>query len=256
MLGSSIFLLPHQDDEFGVFHILDSNLRARRRSICVYLTDGASNGDSSAQRDRESARVLSKFGLTDQDIIFLGGADRARDRFLVDALEPAVHQLDGALANIHVDEVYAPAWEGGHPDHDAATLLAHAFTQLRGMQRPLLFPLYNAFKVRLAPFKFFFPIHANGMVQKTKIPIASTVRHLRHCWTYKTQRKTWAALLPAMTWHYLSDRNQYLQEINKDCLHRRPHSGLLFYERRKWLTWDDFARRSETFRSRRLRNNI
>ena len=62
MKPSSIFLMAHQDDEFGVFHQIEHELVAGRWVRCIYITDGAATADSN-RRDRESRAVLQKLGV-------------------------------------------------------------------------------------------------------------------------------------------------------------------------------------------------
>src|SRR5215467_13204475 len=40
MVPATLFLLAHQDDEFGVFFEIEDTLANGGRAICVYLTDG------------------------------------------------------------------------------------------------------------------------------------------------------------------------------------------------------------------------
>lgn len=247
-----MFLFPHQDDEFGVLHVLDTNHKSGRRSICIYLTDGSGGGKDPHKRDLESLNVLSKLGVKSQDIFFLGNKDRVRDGRLVDALELSFNRLSKLLANQEIDVLYTPTWEGGHPDHDAAALLAYAFMLKRRGLKVLGFPLYNAFNIKLAPFGLFRPIEANGDLHSLRIPNSSVLRHLSYCLMYPTQVKTWIALFPATVWHYAFDRNQYLQDINQQALRQKPHSGDLLYERRNWLSWENFSSRSQEFCGKHL----
>jgi len=49
-----LFLLPHQDDEFGIFHVIEQALAQRRNFLIVYLTDGAYGKASTQIRSAKS----------------------------------------------------------------------------------------------------------------------------------------------------------------------------------------------------------
>ncbi|SEG80312.1 GlcNAc-PI de-N-acetylase [Bosea lathyri] len=246
----ALFLFPHQDDEFAVFSLLEQNVRNGIRNICVYLTDGGGNSASPIARDAESQSVLAKLGIAKEDIIIFGGAERVPDGKLVDAMDRTFSELVDRFGPADIGTVYAPAWEGGHPDHDAATLIASAFAKQFPDVDVWQFPLYNSYRVGIVPFRVFNPIPGNGDIVRVPFSGSAIGRYLGYCLAYRTQRKTFAALLPFVALSFMLDRSQMLQSLNHDRLSSKPHDGDMLYERRRWLTWEQFKARAASFVSR------
>lgn len=248
---TALFLFPHQDDEFGVFGLLDANARMGVRSICLFLTDGAAGRATATQRNDESLRVLSDCGVSSDDIHFIGTELAVADGRLVDGLD----RLFAAVLRIaeceEVSSIYVPAWEGGHPDHDNSVLLGRALAgALRQPVKLRQFALYNAFQTKVFPFRVLYPLPDNGPCSVITISRFDRWQHLRRCAMYPSQWKTWAALLPAVTLRYQLSPQQILQPVLDIRLRQRPHEGALLYERRGWTTWVDQMQRSLAFRER------
>jgi LmbE family N-acetylglucosaminyl deacetylase len=123
-------LAAHPDDET----IGASALLTRFPTTFVaYLTDGAprekqlwpptmqgSREEYAALRGQEAARALAHIGISDQQIFWLGGVDQEaifEASVLVQRLAECLHQYRPNLLITH-------PYEGGHPDHDAAALIA------------------------------------------------------------------------------------------------------------------------------------
>ena len=228
-----LLLLPHQDDEFGALGIIDRTVHNGLDLLTVYLTDGAGNGVAPAVRNRESLRVLSALGVRRNRIWFLGQEQGSPDGHLIFNLSKMLSALSGYLPPT-VTEIYSPAWEGGHQDHDACALLAVTLGQR--LDRPVFqFPLYNAYRCKALPFAMFNPVVEQGpIVQKGRMRGLSMVRH------YTSQRHVFAVAAPFLTWHWLNGAPQLCQRLTPDIVSRRPHDGPLLYERRRRLSFEEF----------------
>ncbi|HEX8391385.1 MAG TPA: PIG-L deacetylase family protein [Longimicrobium sp.] len=145
----------HPDDETigagGVLHRLGD-----ARLVCV--TDGAPHrrewwGDPSietregyaALRRRELRAALAVVGIGAERIACFGVADQEAADHLVSITRRMAEEI--AAAQPHA--VLAPAYEGGHPDHDAAAFAVHAACALltrTGRRCPAIveYPLYHA----------------------------------------------------------------------------------------------------------------
>ena len=122
---------------------------------CVYLTDGGGHGVDPAVRDAESRAVLRTLGIGDDAVVMLAASNgRIGDGQL--ALR-SLEALIAVKAWIHrsgfvPQRIYAPSYEGGHPDHDAAHLLAAVVASECGIAGDAWhFSLYNAYR-RPRPF--------------------------------------------------------------------------------------------------------
>ncbi|HYW76096.1 MAG TPA: PIG-L family deacetylase [Gammaproteobacteria bacterium] len=234
----AVFLFAHQDDEFG---ILSQLLTARRRgrAYCVFMTTGVPEGADSARRNRESLDVLGRLGIPASDIAFAGDLLEIPDQALLDKLELAARWLKEWLTSLpNLEAIYVPAWEGGHPDHDALHSLGVQLCKEIGLLRQVKqFPLYNSFKCPGPFFRVMYPLDENGTVEHSAISLTHRVRFLRYVLRYSSQRKTWAGLFPFLLLRYMLDGRQSLQSASARRLHERPHGGALYYEKRRFTTW-------------------
>lgn len=114
--GAVLFILPHHDDEVFCAANISHALRAGRRVKLLWATAG---GYAPARmRRREGEAVARLLRLRAEDHMSLGLPDAGALDHL-DKLGDAVRALLPGVA-----DVYVPAYEGGHPDHDAVNLTA------------------------------------------------------------------------------------------------------------------------------------
>lgn len=239
--AATLFLLAHPDDEFGCFESIRRVVAARRRAVVVYLTDGGANPAAVAVRMEESRHVLARLGVPAGDLHFIGARDGFPDGSLHRFLMPAWQACQAfSEARGPFDAIYVPAWEGGHPDHDATHALAMVLARKTGIKNLFQFSLYNAWTVPKPFFRVLHPLAANGEVTKLAIPWAKRFRYLRLCLSYPSQWKTWVGLLPFVAPKLIAGGVYYLQQADATRLTQRPHEGALLYERRGWLTWSAF----------------
>jgi LmbE family N-acetylglucosaminyl deacetylase len=243
----AIFLFAHQDDECFAFQLIAKELEAERDVWCVYITDG---GVKSSRRNVESLRVLVGMGVSDNRILFAGERLGIRDGKLLSSLSVCECGLREILSMTrNVDAVYVPAWEGGHPDHDALHLVAATVIEKAGMfDRLFQFSLYNAYKLPKPFFRVMSPLEENGDVLKVTIPFAQRWRHAYNCFRYPTQWISWFDLFPLAAFSYLTGR-QYFQAARLERLGSRPHEGTLYYEARGLANWDNVEKVLNRFAS-------
>mgnify|MGYP003576465440 CR=1 FL=1 len=245
---SALFLFAHQDDEFGVFEQIFLERQAGRRVRACYFTTGVPPGDSSRRRNQESMQVLGRFGLTPDDVHFAGEEIGIADGRTVERLDSAAEWLAGKLAQESVAAVYAPAWEGGHPDHDGLCAVATAVCdRLSLLPRLRHFHLYNGQGCPGPFFRVLAPLEANGPVTRTSIPWRRRLRYLAECLSYGSQWRSWIGLLPFVALHYLLVGTQTLQPASPHRIGVRPHAGALYYEKRRFAQWESLCTRVQAF---------
>lgn len=240
----AVFVFAHQDDEFGCFTALEDALSQGVRPLCFYLTDGGGGSADPTARCAESLAVLQAIGVPETDVFFIGVEASIPDGQLSQHADRA---LDSVLEKL-VGGQQAPqrllihAWEGGHPDHDAAHLIGLALAhRLGGLQQTEQFSLYHGAGLKRGLFRVLSPLAANGPVQVVIIPWKRRLRHLSYCCRYPSQWKTWLGLLPFVTLHYLTAGSQQTQAVHLHRLSQRPHEGGLLYEERGMALWDRFV---------------
>jgi LmbE family N-acetylglucosaminyl deacetylase len=126
----AIFAAHPDDETAGAASLLLSG----RRAAVVHLTDGAPRdprlrpalpGDREAcaqVRRAEALAALAEAGLGPGDVVPLGGVDQEAAA----SLAPLSRALADWLARAHPRVVVTHPVEGGHPDHDAAAVIARA----------------------------------------------------------------------------------------------------------------------------------
>lgn len=244
-----VFLLAHQDDEFGAFKVIEDSVGAGHRPVVLYLTNGSDPGQDSRIRDSESLAVLAQLGVAEQDVHFVGSAVSIHNFELVDKLGPAYDAVRETINSYSgVSRLFMHAWEGGHPDHDGVhaigVLLA---TQLGLLEQSRQFPVYHGARLPIGMFRLCSPLAANGPVTATSIPWQTRAQYLRLCLSYPSQLRTWIYFLPVMALFMLARGRQFLQPVSLQRIRERPHDGSLLYERRGWADSDDLLHRVAQF---------
>lgn len=247
-----LFLFAHQDDEFGVFDVIDSLIRRGETVVIAYLTSGSLSGMPTPIRDAESIAVLEKLGVAKQNIHFLGSKRKIPDGklscYLEDAFQATLHLIDKIGTP---KRLYFLAWEGGHQDHDAIHLIGLAIgRQLSILDRSFQFPLYTGAGLPSIFFKLFSPLPQNGPVTESRIKWSNRFRFIAFCFTYRSQKKTWLGLFPFFLFHYLFIGTEMLQPVLLSRFREPPHSNKLLYERRGFYTYEKFVRDAEPFSKR------
>jgi hypothetical protein len=67
--------------------------------------------------------------------------------------------------------------------------------------------------------------------------------------SYPSQRTTWIGLFPFVALHVLLRGVEQLQPVAPARLAERPHAGALYYEKRRFFTWDQMARALDAWRA-------
>ena len=125
-----VLLVAHPDDETIGASACMSRLRI---STIVFLTDGAprdpalrsprasgSRARYTRMRHEEAVAALALAGVTPDRILFLGGVDQEA----VHETAVLAERFASLLPQIQPDIIITHPYEGGHPDHDAAALVA------------------------------------------------------------------------------------------------------------------------------------
>ena len=242
---SALFFFAHQDDESGVFQKIIDELLIGRDVLCFYFTTGVLKDHDTSVRKSESQSVLKKLGVSKEYIYFLGDQLGISDGELINNVQKVKTWLEKfLLRNPSIVKIYVPSWEGGHPDHDilhaVSVVVSQKYNLLDGMYQ---YSLYNGYRCICPLFRTFFPLKANGIVESTKIPWLNRFRFLSLCLQYPSQFKTWIGLFPMMFIHYMFWGTQNLQKVSIIRVLERPHSGLLYYERRKFSSYEKVSKK-------------
>lgn len=246
----SVFLFAHPDDEFAVAGLITDRCLSGTQVLCLYLTDGGFGGQSVQRRNAESLQVLARLGVPAACVRFLGSELAIPDGTLHLHLELALQAL--RPLTLTATELFCPAWEGGHQDHDATHLLGLA---LAGGDVPILrqFSLYHGEGLPGPFFKVMAPLKANGPTEDRPSGWRERLTYTTLCWAYPTQWKTWVGLFPFVAWHLLSDGRFRLQTVDPRRVLDPPHRGRPLYERRGFLQHSQFRAHADAFIAKHIR---
>jgi LmbE family N-acetylglucosaminyl deacetylase len=139
-----MIVAAHPDDEvIGAAFIL----RRARDLHVLHVTDGAPRDDAlwsprapssrsayATLRSKESRAALALAGVPEDRIVCLGVADQQAAFSLVELTD----RIRMAMEALEPDVVVVHAYEGGHPDHDAAAFAVHHAARWLAPRRPAL----------------------------------------------------------------------------------------------------------------------
>lgn len=137
-----VLLAAHPDDETIGASVL---LAGHPTALVVFLTDGAprdrnlwppemhgSREDYANVRRQEAGKALAIAGISGQQIVWLGAVDQ-ETIFDARILASRVAEL---LSDYRPDLLVTHPYEGGHPDHDCAALVARMAVSILGRAAP------------------------------------------------------------------------------------------------------------------------
>jgi LmbE family N-acetylglucosaminyl deacetylase len=250
----SLCILAHPDDEIAMAWSIRRLAQSGRPPIVVFLTDGTRRGTTPEQRVRESLHVLGNLGVPPEHCLFIGAESAIPDGALHRHIDRAFGLLDAKLGTEAISEVLCLAWEGGHQDHDASHLIARAVARARGLEDSVReFPSYRALGGRGPFFRVMSPIPRADPIDTERLSRSEGMRIVAQCFAYRSQWKTWLGLLPGVAVELIGFARSRTRRPNRAFHLEKPHRGLLFYERRFGVSFEDFVRETEPFVDRLLR---
>jgi len=249
----ALFVFAHQDDEYGAAPWILEELDRGTGVACAYLTDGGSRV-AAAVRDAESRNVLHGLGVDAANIAFLANhRGRIADLALADRCEEGLNMLQDWIAatSFAPDRLYAPSYEGGHPDHDAAHLIAAVVASDCGIVGDAWhFSLYNAYRLPRPLFSTLRQLPTRQTRRYANMPPRTRWSTALLCRHYRSQWKTWVGLFPGALLERAVLRREFVVAFDLSRLGGRPHQGELLYERRFGTTFVDFEERVRNISTR------
>jgi LmbE family N-acetylglucosaminyl deacetylase len=249
----TLFVFAHQDDEYSAAPWILEELSAGNSVACAYLTSGGFRS-APAVRDAESRDALRTLGVAGDAIVFLEGErGRIADR------ELAARSLEGlAMLERWIESaafvparIYAPSYEGGHPDHDAAHAIAAAVAaRFDAIGDAWHFSLYNAYRCPRPFFSTMRQLPTSAAKRSAKLRWRTRLSLTMLCWRYGSQRRTWMALFPGALLARTILQSEFVARFDIARLTERPHHGELLYERLFATTYDEFAAQTAEVRKR------
>jgi len=222
-----VVLAPHPDDEVVACGV--AAMRAVRKGARVsvlYLTTGVPpcetlwfwqrRGYAAREQRRldEAAGAASLLGLGSSGVLHIPS------RRLLHHLDRAEVEIGRVLDGVGATELWVPAFEGAHQDHDAANALAARF---RDRLPVLEFAAYNYAGGRAHSNRF--PEGSAGVVELRASREEAELKR-RALELYRSERGNLRHIRVGEEQYRLLPRHDYL---------RPPHPGALFRERFQWV---------------------
>ena len=226
-------LAAHPDDET----IGASSLLARfPESAVIYLTDGAPRDNKlwppdfhgtreeyALLRRAEAERALGIAGVFPRQIRRLGAVDQEA----IFSAGDLAHSLAEVLATLQPDVLITHPYEGGHPDHDSAALIARrAAAKLDPEQKPSLVEMtsYHARNCQCVTGEF---LNLNGERNEVCIDLSPADRERKRKMfsAYASQKLVLSS--------FRTDRERFRKAPDCD-FSRPPHDGKLWFECMGW----------------------
>lgn len=227
--GASILILaPHPDDEVVACAAAIERARAAGARIHVlFLTHGCVDQASMwpwergryseviARRREEASQVSAELGLS------IAGFSERPARHLWRELAAAEAEARRTLAAHGVDQVWAPAFEGGNADHDGANALASRLAA-EGLS-VLEFAEYNLAGGKVRSHTFPDPTGAEEIIVLDETQRAAKRRLLS---LYASERGNLG---------YVATEREVYRPLAAHDYGRPPHAGRLWYARFQWV---------------------
>jgi LmbE family N-acetylglucosaminyl deacetylase len=229
LLHRTLILVAHPNDEAAGCGVL---LQRIAEPMVVFATDGAPNDhwfwtnqnasvNYAAERRAEAHAALECIGV--RNVRFL--PDRhpeCADLRLYRALPSALQGIVRAVLDFRPQALLVPAYEGGHPEHDACNFLGYIAGSKFGI--PVWeMPLYH--RLSSGPLCCQQFLRANGSER--------VLRPRRGEWERKRQMLACYASQPALSRFVPSTTERYRPLAHYDYA-RPPHDGMLNYEAWHW----------------------
>lgn len=227
-------LAAHPDDEAIGASVL---LSRSKDPLVVYLTDGAprdaklwspafkgSREEYAAMRRAEAELALSYVGVKQEQIEWLGAVDQDAVFHSVELAQNLAELLEQECPDLLITHPY----EGGHPDHDAAALIAReALAQLNPGKAPMLLEMssYHAREAQCVTGEF---LRSNAADEfRFQLTEQHRQRKRRMFESYGSQRLVLSAF---------STSHECWRKAPDCDFTRPPHEGKLWYECMGWAT--------------------
>ena len=236
----NLLILAHADDEvIGAASLL---LREPEECFLLYLTDSAPDnpffleraGFSTReayreQRQSELSAALALAHIEPRQVVILPVPDQQATRHIRASIAAVREVID----ELQPERIFTHAYEGGHPDHDAAAVVA----QRSGHPAVFEMPYYQAASGRMVAGDF---VSSNGTEQQWTLTKTEEEAKQRLWDQFVSQRHVFARFSRAV--------EKYRPQPAYDFL-SPPHPRPLYYETRpvgwNYEQWRDHVRNVE-----------
>ena len=245
MNNNIFFIFSHQDDEFGLFNIIENSIKKGQNVYVLYLTNGLTKDETNIkklnQRENESIKILIKLGVNRNKIIFLGKRLNIPVYNLHKNLN-LVYKNISSFLNKFKDRcvIYTHAWEGGNEDHDASFVIVKKILfNNRSVNKCFQFSLYHRYNTNFYPFKILSFIPSNSKIFQSKLSLLQKIKYTSYLFSYISQFYLWIPFYPFIIFKIFFGKYGNLKKISKTLYLKKPHKGNLLYENLRNNKYED-----------------
>lgn len=228
----TVVLLPHFDDEVFLLPLFAGDYEKLQCCVFVFIMSGT------AVRKRESMAYMERFGVREDQILFLDHVFKVQDGEVVSYLNEIFEAVVLLLSNLKPQVLVGTAWEGGHQDHDAVFVLTRVVAAYFGVESFHFFT-YNGYRTRGRWFRVIHPIDDPEDSECHSVPFFVAIKVLFGVRFFVSQFRSWIGLFPFLATRLLAFQKLYLINGKRIKL-MRPHAGPLLYERYGRMTYREF----------------
>jgi hypothetical protein len=233
----TLYFLPHFDDEVFVIPKIRKDILSGKSPFFIFFM-------SSNIRANESVVFLKKLGVKKENIIFIGEKFNALDGVLLNYLPMFYSELSLIFDQISDMEIVCPAYEGGHQDHDAISLLGRALAK-RWRAVFLEFFLYHGYGTKGRFYLVASPLPGK-LLKKYRYTLTDWLQLLKVPIVYKSQKMSMLGLWPIIILKAIFTP-LVLREILPDSFIVDRHVEVPLYERWRRVTQEEFVDKIKGF---------
>jgi len=234
---SVVYILAHLDDEYCALPLILEAARAGLEQRFLYLADYR-DPRLAARRLAETHAFLARYGIASAAIRAIGLGAGAYDQSLHRSVKQLYPQVRAEVATAApVTRLVAPAWEGGHMDHDACAFLGvRLAAEIDAPVRQ--FTLYNGPGLPGPLLRGGAPLPENGQATRVRLTPAEWLDWMTGVRAFPSQAYAWSGIWPAM-FAGMARRGFAWQALTPERVQARPHAGPLFYERMFKVSYEE-----------------
>jgi N-acetylglucosamine malate deacetylase 1 len=234
-----VFLLAHFDDEYCALPLILQARAAGEACHFLYVADYR-RPRTAARRLAETRAFLRRYGLPPERARHLGEGSGVFDGEVAAGIATILARARQVLADLApVTRFVTPAWEGGHPDHDACAAMAVILAAERGGTPVQQFGLYNGRRVPRPFYRACSPMPENGPEVRVHLTGRQWLGWIAAVRFFPSQTWNWLGLWPSMFMTFATRGGFSCQHLAPARVHERPHAGRLHYE---WMFATPYAR--------------
>ena len=224
-----LYVFPHYDDEIWILGKIHQDIAQNNEVHVCWLTAGKGLFGSQQARIQESDEVMNKVGVSQANRHYIGvkfNIHRVHDQPQV-----ILNELTALCITFQITDVFTPAYEGGHIDHDATNFLVSKVKQKLNISA-FEFPLYHRYRTTWGfPMiaKFIPHAHSTNRVALNSVDIQLKKKAI---FIHKSQWLILFLVYWGIKKNQLNTKREIYRLLPEHNYQLPPHQNTLYYE---WL---------------------